>query len=263
MNRDHFYSFGKSVFCSAVQRMKMVTAIVILLASSASATAAEPTDEWELGLEVYLWGAAMDAQTAEDEINVPFSDLLNNLKMGFMSTVSARKQKFLMFADVIYLDVSKKKKNSGEIDGTPIDGSAKLELTGWISTFGGGYALISDAQNSLEMVVGARYLNLDTTFTLNVDEQKKVFDLGGSVWDGIIGLNGRNDFSEKWYFDYYADVGTGDSDLTWQALAGFGYKLSKADLVFGYRYLDWSFDDKSGLEDLNISGVYAGARWTF
>jgi hypothetical protein len=261
MSRKH--NFRQLTACSAFRRTQMVIATIILLASSASATAAEPKDEWEVGLEVYLWGAAMGVETVDGDINVPFNKLLDNLEMGFMSTVSARKQKFLMFADVIYLDVSKKKKNSGEIDGTPIDGSAKLELTGWISTFGGGYALISDAQNSLEMVVGARYLNLDTTFTLNVDEQKKVFDLGGSVWDGIIGLNGRNDFSEKWYFDYYADVGTGDSDLTWQALAGFGYKLSKADLVFGYRYLDWSFDDNSGLEDLNISGVYAGAKWTF
>jgi hypothetical protein len=261
MSRKH--NFRQLIACSAFQRIQMVIATVILLVSSASATAAEPTDEWKLGLEVYLWGAAMDAQTAEDDINVPFSDLLDNLKMGFMSTVSARKQKVLMFADIIYLDVSKKKKNSGEFDGIPIDASVKLELTGWISTFGGGYSLIGDTQNSLDLVVGARYLNLDTTVTLNIDGHRDVHDVGGSVWDGIIGLNGRNDFSDKWYFDYYADVGTGDSDLTWQALAGFGYKLSKADLVFGYRYLDWSFDDNSGLEDLNISGVYAGARWTF
>jgi opacity protein-like surface antigen len=186
MNRDHFHSFGKSIVCSAVQRMKVVTVIVILLAGSASATADEPSDPWKVELDVYLWGASIGGQTASgSDLDVSFGDLLKNLKMGFMGNVMVRKEKWAMFADLIYLDVSKTKK-SGDFLGQPIDTSVKLELTGWISTFGGAYSLTNDAQNSLDLMVGARY-----------------------------------------------------------------------------RYLDWNFDDKASLEDLNFHGPSAGVRFVF
>ena len=47
----------------------------------------------------------------------------------------------------------------------------------------------------------------------------------------------------------------------WGAM--FGYKLKKFDLIFGYRYLDWNFDDKASLEDLKFHGPSAGVRFVF
>jgi hypothetical protein len=46
-------------------------------------------------------------------------------------------------------------------------------------------------------------------------------------------------------------------------VAMFGYKLKKFDLIFGYRYLDWNFDDKASLEDLTFHGPSAGVRFVF
>jgi len=34
--------------------------------------------------------------------------------------------------------------------------------------------------------------------------------------------------SRKWFVPYYLDVGTGESDLTWQAMGGIGYSLAGA-----------------------------------
>ena len=53
----------------------------------------------------------------------------------------------------------------------------------------------------------------------------------GHVWDGVVGLRGATDLNERWYITYYADVGTGDSDLTWQGLAAVNYRFSKVDAV--------------------------------
>ena len=68
-------------------------------------------------------------------------------------------------------------------------------------------------------------------------------------------------------FLHYLDVGTGDTDLTWQALASLGYQFEHLDLVFGYRYLDWDFDenDPGGktFADLDFNGPYAGVKFTF
>lgn len=264
MNRDRSHRLGNFIVCSTVQRIKVMAAIVILLASFVSTAAAETSDEWETHMDVYLWGASVGGHTADgSDLNVSFDKLLKDLNLGFMGTVAAYKGRFSVIADLIYLDVSESKRNSGEFLGQPIEDKGKLELTGWISTFGGGYSLVNDDKNSLILIAGARYLNLDTTFTFKVNEVKKEFDLGGSAWDGIVALNGKAQLGEKWFLAYFADMGTGDSDFTWQARLGFGYKLKKHSLIFGYRYLDWNFDDKASLEDLNLHGPYAGMKFSF
>ncbi|MFC1825261.1 hypothetical protein ACFL9T_21330, partial [Thermodesulfobacteriota bacterium] len=68
---------------------------------------------------------------------------------------------------------------------------------------------------------------------------------------------------EKWYMPFYGDIGAGDSDLTWQAEAGFGYKFKHFDVVATYRYLDWDFEDNSAVDDLNISGPLIGIKFVF
>ena len=244
--------------------LKRVTAIVLLLAGFASTAAAETSDEWESHLNVYLWGASIGGRTADgSDLNVSFDDLLKNLQMGFMGTAAARKGKFVMLADLIYLDVSKSKSDSGEFLGQPIEEKGKLKLTGWVSTFGGGYSLINDGRNTLDILLAARYLNLDSTFTFKVDDESRKSDLGGVFWDGVVGLNGETSLSEKWYLAYYVDLGAGDSDFTWQTRLGFGYNLKKHSLFFGYRYLDWDFKSGDRLNDLNFHGPYAGVKFSF
>jgi len=69
--------------------------------------------------------------------------------------------------------------------------------------------------------------------------------------------------TKKWYLPFYGDVGTGDSDLTWQVLAGIGYKFKWFDVVAAYRYLDWDFDDNPAIDDLNFSGPIVGIKFVF
>jgi hypothetical protein len=86
-------------------------------------------------------------------------------------------------------------------------------------------------------------------------------------WDAIIGVKGKADFAENWYFDYYLDIGTGESEFTWQASAGLGYQFKHLGLNFGYRYIDWEFDDgehlSKGFSDLNFHGPYGGVEFGF
>ncbi len=59
------------------------------------------------------------------------------------------------------------------------------------------------------------------------------------------------------------NAGAGDSDLTWGAQAGFAYKYSKMDAVFGWRYLNYDIGDDTLLKELNLNGPFVGAifRW--
>ena len=76
-------------------------------------------------------------------------------------------------------------------------------------------------------------------------------------------MRGKADINDKWYLSYYADVGTGDSDLTVQALAAVNYRLETVHLTAGYRYLEWDFDDFGPFDDLDLSGAFAGAKFYF
>ena len=264
MSHEYLHELKQFIGRFASHRLKMVTAMVLLLASSASAAAAETSDKWETHLDVYLWGASIGGRTANgSDLNVSFDSLLKNLKMGFMGTFGARKGKFSMIADLIYLDVGKSASNSGEYNGQPIQGDSKLELTGWVSTLGGGYSLINDERTTLDLILGARYLNLDSDYSFRADNTDILFDLSGTFWDGVVGLNGKTELGEKWYLAYYADLGAGDSDFTWQTRLGFGYNLKKHALFFGYRYLDWDFKSGDRLNDLNFHGPYAGVKFSF
>ena len=107
--------------------------------------------------------------------------------------------------------------------------------------------------------VGARYLYLDTDLRLGPDG----IDKSDANWDGIIGIKGRANMTDKLYLDYYLDIGTGGSKMTWQALAGLGYQFKHLDAVAGYRYLEWDFDDSPVFDDLTFSGLYGGLRFSF
>ena len=119
----------------------------------------------------------------------------------------------------------------------------------------------------LNIIGGARYLYLDLEIGEYINTPEKplngqVAD-SGSNWDAIIGLRGEYAFNEKWYMPVYLDVGTGDSEFTWQALAGFGYKFNKWDFILAWRYLDWEFDDSPALDNLSINGPLVGAKFIF
>lgn len=66
---------------------------------------------------------------------------------------------------------------------------------------------------------------------------------------------------------FHLDIGTGNSDMTWQAFAGVGYKYENFDLIAGYRYLDYDFDGNDpaagALTDLTMGGPMIGAKFYF
>jgi hypothetical protein len=245
-----------------------LAAIALLIIGTAPAAAAgdASSDKWKYGLEVYLWGASVGgASAAGEDIDISFEDLVDDLQMGFMSAFGARKAKWSLLADVVYLDVDDGKSTTANVAGNPIQARGDVELKGWVVNAAGGYNVVETGSSLLDVLVGVRYLDLETDLTLDLGNAQRSVSGSGSVWDGIVGLKGRTELSDKWHLNYYVDVGTGDSDFTWQALGAFGYHLKKVDLSFGYRYLEWDFDDNDAggkvFNDLNFHGPFAGVTF--
>jgi len=59
------------------------------------------------------------------------------------------------------------------------------------------------------------------------------------------------------------DVGTGSSDLTWQAMVGVSYAYNFGDLMVMYRHIDYDGGSDDLVEDLSFSGPSFGVRFRF
>jgi hypothetical protein len=81
----------------------------------------------------------------------------------------------------------------------------------------------------------------------------------------IFGVRGRLAFGAKktWFVPYYLDLGFGESDLTWQGIAGMGYAFRWGEVVAVWRYLYYDLQSGQAIADMNFSGPALGVtfRW--
>lgn len=219
------------------------------------------SDKWKYNGQVYFWGAGLGGESATNaDIDIDLDSILDNLNFVLMGGVGAKKGKLGLQADVIYMDLEDK----SNIPLSPLLTLDDVEMKAWIVTPTVSYNVVNSEQASVDLLAGVRYLYLKAGIT--VDPIGKGSE-SGTAWDGVVGAKGQIKLNEKWYVPFYLDVGTGDTDLTWQAFTGVGYKYKKFDLNVGYRYLEWDFDNNdkgaSTFNDLNISGPIIGAKFNF
>ena len=219
---------------------------------------------WDYTAAIYLWGAAIGGTTVGgQELDVPFGDIVDNLDMGYMGHFDARKGKWTVAVDAVYLKVGDNVLSPGPID--------KFQFRSWIVTPYAAYNVVDSGQWDLNLLAGARYLYMKPKLTFSpilpgapIIPGSGTVSVSDSNWDGIIGMKGNYKLNEKWFMPFHFDVGSGDSDMTWQAFAGVGYKYENFDVVAGYRYLEWEFDDAFvGFTDFDLSGPMIGAKFRF
>jgi len=176
----------------------------------------------------------------------------------------ARKGKWSMGADFIYMNLGDTRTISKEIINHPVDLEADLDLRALDFTLTAGYQIAGSEKSRTDIIAGVRYMYIRIPIEFSVGDEREKALLGKVItWDGIVGLQGKTGINDRWYFDYYGDIGTGQSKLTWQAKAGFGYHFNKWTATFGYRYLRWTYESAELLDDLTIVGPYIGAKWTW
>jgi hypothetical protein len=200
-----------------------------------------------------------------------------------MGTLEARKGKLGLLTDYIYLDFDAEKGGTrnlsftGPLGGVNIPADAyagvNVRLRGWAWNLAGTYALVEKPTYDMQLVGGVRYLKLNTTVDWNFQgnvaslppfARNGAYTAKSDVWDAIIGAKGLWKFGDgRWFVPYYVDVGTGQSDLTWQAMGGLGYSFSWGEVIGAYRHLDYKFGQDTGMKALSFSGpaIAVGFRW--
>ncbi len=282
--------------------MRIVAALLALVFASASgaALAEISSDEWQYRLTPYLWLPTIDGTLkynlppgsgGSPNVAVGPADWLDLLNFGALVGGSARKGRFSIFSDFVYLSMTSK--NDGRVifvedtvtvPGTriPIPISADLnlntrtDLDGLVWIIAGGYALQETETSSLDVFAGARFFGVDVSTSWNLTAAITtpgggvVLPAQGSIgsdtdlWDGIVGIRGHIGVGDgNWSVPYHFDVGTGDSELTWNAMTGLSYEFGWGDLIMVYRHLEYDQDSGSLLQGFSFSGPAVGARFRF
>jgi hypothetical protein len=254
----------------------------------AAAQAQAATEEWKFEATIYGWMPAIDAgvsfPTSIGNIDVSKSysphAVINAIKFAAFTSLEAKKGKVGFWTDLFYADFGGLKGGLRQFDGgrlpIPPDVTSNLtmDLKTLIWTVSGTYALAATPEYTIDVLGGARLLDMTSTLDYEFSTSVAGHPLSGrsgtsevseNFWDAVVGLKGRANVGAdgKWFIPYYVDVGTGQSQLTWQVSAGVGYRFGWGSVVATWRYLDYNFKSDSKLQSMTINGPTIGVAFQF
>lgn len=271
------FSMAVGALCAAT--------IVLPAVAAAEGAAIEATreDSWQFAGLIYVYYPDINTRATfpnggSTDVTVDASDLFSNLRFGMLGSFEARKGQWGLFTDLIYMDAGAFRSRYHNLDighiGIPADVSASVnfDFKSTIWTLAGTYRVISTPDGVMDFYLGARLLDikeeLDWTLNGNIGQipapgragTKSVKD---NYVDAVVGLKGRVALGaeHKWFIPYLADIGTGQTNLTWQAMTGFGYAFNWGEIIGGWRYLDYQFKSDSNTESMNLNGPLLGVAF--
>ena len=262
-----------------IRSLTISVAFSLFVLAGVSPAAAD--DSWHYSVTPYLWLPTINASLNYElppelgdklAIEAGPNDYLTHLKFAAMVSGDARKGRYSLLTDVIYLDLANEDSTLKSVDigggnlpvDTNINRNTQTSLKGLTWMFAGGYTLNGNSESPVDVIAGVRYLGLDTsakwdlTATINGPGSGQTFPRTGSIskranlWDGIVGLRGRAKINDRWHIPYYVDAGAGGSKLTWQAMTGVTYGYHWGDLGLVYRHL--SYESSGTVQKLSFSG---------
>ena len=256
------------------------------LAQTAPAPASTPDTNWHYAVTPYIWLPNVNGTLGFQRPNVgpnPPGNLnigvqvgpssyLSNLNFAFAFGFEARKENLSVFGDYINLNLSSAVSNVRTISGPgglveiPISSSVNSHLFTGVFTLGLGWTVASTDTSNLDVGVGVRNVNVrasaDYSITGPVTQVPLAGSLGSSetLTDATFDVRGRVGLGGRWYVPYYGDIGTGNSNTTWQYLVAVGYGGRTNDVIFGYRNLGYNQNNGQLLQNIRMGGPILGLR---
>jgi hypothetical protein len=264
-------------------------ALMPTLASAQTLPSNMPEAKWQFSASLYGYFPTIGGSTTfpglpgnpSPSLSIDASTIIDNLKMVFMGSFDAHNGQWGLWNDVLYMNVGNSKSATRDfslINGViPASATANLSLDikSTIWTIAGEYRLYNaDPAWTNDLLFGARMVSMTNTLGYSFSGTIGQHALAGrsgtveaseTLWDAIIGVKGKYAFgaNREWFVPYYLDVGTGQSQLTWQAAGGVGYRFGWGDVSAMWRYMDYNMKSGKPIESLNLNGplIAATFRW--
>lgn len=234
-----------------VRRLSAVLAVACAAAGPAAAEDA-PTASGS-GLEYsgtfYLWGSSLNGTQSifglpETEVDLRFGDILDNVDMAAAGIFQVQGDRFGFLGELNYVSLgAKATSQGGRLQGS-MDSKAFFALAA------ATWRVAESDHQDVDLVGGLKYFRFDNDLSLSpgpLSASDKA-----SWTDATIGVKASFDLAPKWTLKTWALVGTGGSDLSWDALVAFDYQFNDNwSAAFGFRAMgvdyssgDFSYDMK-------------------
>lgn len=271
----------------------MAITLLVLGATAMKVSAQEDPDQLKFTMYPNLWLPTIEGEiryttlpngsSGSPQVSVEPGDWLESFDFGLVLTSELRKGRKSLFSDFMYMKLSSSDSQikainfGGTVVTTALDIGTEVELEEFLATVAGGYTVVKNERFSADLIAGVRYLWLESDLGYNLSATVtgplgggQTFARTGEVkqnddlWNGIGGVRGRINVGDgNWFIPYYADIGAGDSKLTWQAFSGLGYVFGSWDMMVGYRRLTFEGKDDDLAEELTMAGPIIGAAIRF
>ena len=245
---------------------KLFLVSFLALTGNAWAQGSEALD-WKIA--PYLWAVGIngDATLAgyDQELDVNFSDILSDFNGGGSVYLEIGKGHHAFALDYTYISL-KPDDTPLPSPPTPPDSTMSTKMT--INIVESAYHYRLDGLKSTEIIVGARYMDIELKLTPEINGPDLPIDppipsgtakFGPSWWDGFIGVKTYSQISQNWDFQFYGTLGYGESDWPWTVQGMFSRRYSNDNrLGLGLRIWGIDYSDNNG-----FMGEYAAIDATF
>lgn len=241
--------------------------------------AAQTAEDWQQSAMIYIWLPSVGGTTRYQvppnrgtSVDIDANAILDSLEGTFMGTYQARHGKWSLLVDFIYLDLGNTKSSSvsfGPNRDWTVSSQVNMNFRGFTSTAAAAYNLLDEGGNTLDLLGGVRVFSYDANTSLSFAGPLPAtlppasLSQSETLWDGVIGAKGEVSLGGNWSIPYYLDVGTGDSTLTWQAMAGVARRTDWGDVMLAYRHLAYDQGNDKFLQNFSFSGPALGVRFRF
>lgn len=251
----------------------MVASTLLFVSTGFNVRAEDSDNDWQSAVTLYAWLPSVSGDLkygGGDGSTVDAGDILDALNMTFMGALELRKNDWYLLTDIIYLDLDNSSTSAVSLPGGgSIVSDVEQELTGWQFGAYGGYRIYESNGSTLSLLAGLRYLAIEAEAKLDIqgplppELPARNFSKSEDLLDGVVGIRGQFAINDRWFVPVHADVGAGDSELTWQAVAGIGYRASWGETTVQYRHLVWDQGNDEFIQSLAFSGPGIGVRFQF
>ena len=232
--------------------------------ASSQTTPVSADDNWHVAISPYLWFAGVHgnvgARGYTASVHASAADVLSKFNIGLMGAVEARKKRFLLPVDFMWIKLSDDKALP-EL-GNPNATSIKAKMTSTILSPKAGYRLVDHEKLQADALIGIRYWHTGTSFTL------EPIGLGTATqsanWvDVVAGAKFTMPLSPKAVIIILGDAGGGGANVDYQVAGLLGYKIKPTVMLgAGWRYLDVNYRPSSSfVYDVAQSGLLLGVTF--
>ena len=239
--------------------------------------------DWSFSVAAYGWLTGIDGDIytsgINTEVDVPFSEIFEDVDAGFMMYAEARWKKWFASFDGYWANLSDKAGDGLSRTKVIIDAEI-LEFKVGREVYHQYLQAVSPTdenerrrQAGLDLFIGARYFSSEPSVEISsIDGDFEKYSISDERWDPVIGARYWYDLSPKWSFALKGDIGGfgigNAAQFTWQAEGTLGYRFTERfSLLVGYRVLSFDTVEGSGFDkngvDLTQHGPLIGLGFNF